>query len=105
MKDFDKILVCPTCRKELQTVGDLRCNTCDRIYPIKANKYYFTKSDIVIPDKLDKFKSYLKRFAGLYHFLIAVLSPVYISFHLKRFLRKELQQLIWEAEIPRFRRI
>lgn len=84
------LLACPTCKSELTHLEDLFCPVCKITYPLKDNKYYFLHADDHVPDKLDQLKKFLKQFAGFYNFLIAVLSPVYIPLHFRRFIRKEL---------------
>ncbi len=91
MKKIDsKILNCPVCRNELELNTNFVCPSCKRNYPIKDTKYYFVLNAPAIDDKLDWLKHYFKQFPKLYHLLITIISPVYIPFHLKRFLKKEL---------------
>lgn len=89
LKEIHK-LCCPICKSELDQREDLYCARCNKIYSIRENKIHFIPTVNTIPDKLDRLKNHLKQFAALYNFLITVISPVYITCHLKRFLKQEL---------------
>jgi SAM-dependent methyltransferase len=69
---------------------ELICPKCGTEYFTDNNKYYFISAQPEIGDKLDKIKYFFKRFDKLYTLLIKIISPVYITNHLNRFLKKEL---------------
>ncbi len=91
-KRIDKaILCCPQCKSMDLSINrnDLVCKGCKQNYYIENGVFVFNKLEQPsVIDNLDKIKHRLKKYYKFYDFLIKVISPVYSEIHLKKFLRK-----------------
>jgi SAM-dependent methyltransferase len=88
------ILRCPNCKAEELVTTTLvgECPVCHIEFQVEKGRVYFTKlEDEDVIDPLDKIKYYLKRYKKLYNFMILLISPVYSNGHLKKFLRKYVE--------------
>jgi SAM-dependent methyltransferase len=84
--------ICPKCLGVLANeVNTLYCEKCLRRYEVtKAGKVVFDSlGQDSIGDSLDRLKNVLKRFSRTYNFFIAVISPVYPTRDLQKFLKSK----------------
>jgi SAM-dependent methyltransferase len=80
---------CPACIEPLHSDAEcLRCSLCLSTYPYNSSgKLKFASLEAQsIQDRLDRAKNALKRFRRIYGFLISVVSPVYPTRDLRKFL-------------------
>jgi len=84
------VLRCPACRSEdlRELPGTLHCADCARDFSSTPGQVRFvTVPAEVVTDRLDKLKYRLKGNARLYNLLIKIISPVYFTGKLSRYLK------------------
>lgn len=84
------VLRCPACRSEdlRELPGTLHCADCARDFPSTPGQVRFvTVPAEAVTDRLDKLKYRLKGNARLYNLLIEIISPVYFTGKLSRYLK------------------
>lgn len=84
------LLQCPVCAStDLQiTAGAMQCAACGRNFPMTPNQICFvTVPESTINDRLDKWKYRMKSHERLYKLLIEIISPVYFSRRLPKYLK------------------
>lgn len=83
------VLRCPACHSNdlRELPGTLGCANCARNFPSTPGQIRFVIPPAdAVSDRLDKFKYWLKSNAGLYNLLIKIISPVYFTGKLSRYL-------------------
>jgi SAM-dependent methyltransferase len=84
-----KIFRCPKCGNEnlLFKESKLKCSKCGASYKFDGNKYFFVDKLDFPDDFIDKLKYKFKKFSGFHTFLIKVISPVFPTNQLGKFVK------------------
>lgn len=89
------LFICPNCKSEKLYFGEnfLKCQECGKSYKISEDKkiIFEKKEKEDIPDSLDYFKHFMKKYNKLYNLLIWLISPVYVNRSLNSFLIKNIK--------------
>jgi len=92
---YKNLFICPNCKSEKLYFEKhfLKCQECGKLYKVYDDKkiIFEKKEKEDIPDSLDCFKHFIKKYDKLYNLLIWLISPVYASSSLNRFLIKNIK--------------
>lgn len=91
LEKIKNFFICPFCQEDLiEKKEGLYCKRCEKDYPLKNGKIYFT-SPLIIDDALDIIKNRLKKNLGKYYYLIGVtfLAPSF-PFNYTREIRQHI---------------
>jgi len=91
----ENLFICPNCKSEKLKFKKsfLKCQECGESYRISEDKkiIFEKKEKEDIPDSLDYFKHFMKKYDKLYSLLIWLISPVYVSRSLNNFIIKNIK--------------
>lgn len=91
----ENLFICPNCKSEKLKFKKsfLKCQECGESYRISDDKkiIFEKKEKEDIPDSLDYFKHFMKKYDKLYNLLIWLVSPVYVSRSLNKFIIKNIK--------------
>ena len=85
-----EILICPKCKSELDFNNNV-CPICSGNYENLNGKYIFNQiNSSEDDDSISFIKNIFKKYEKLYYFLIYLISPVYSSRYLSKFLKEHV---------------
>jgi len=87
-------LICPSCATNNFSISDskLKCNVCLNNFDFLNDVYYFKAfNHDQVTDNFDKIKYFLKNNSKIYDLLIKILSPVYPSLRIQKFIKTHIK--------------